>query len=34
MTMPLGLQIAGFAREDAGLFAVAAAIRELLVAAQ
>jgi Asp-tRNA(Asn)/Glu-tRNA(Gln) amidotransferase A subunit family amidase len=28
--LPLGLQIAGFADEDARLFAVAAAIRDLL----
>jgi Asp-tRNA(Asn)/Glu-tRNA(Gln) amidotransferase A subunit family amidase len=31
--MPLGLQIAGFVGEDARLFAVAAAIRDLLGAA-
>ena len=31
--LPLGLQIAGFVGEDAQLFAVAAAIRDLLAAA-
>ena len=31
--LPLGLQIAGFVGEDAALFAVAAAIRDLLGAA-
>ena len=31
--LPLGLQIAGFVGEDASLFAVAAAIRDLLGAA-
>jgi len=31
--LPLGLQIAGFVGEDARLFAVAAAIRDLLGAA-
>ena len=32
--LPLGLQIAGFAGEDARLFAVTAAIRDLLAAAR
>jgi Asp-tRNA(Asn)/Glu-tRNA(Gln) amidotransferase A subunit family amidase len=32
--LPLGLQIAGFAGEDAVLFAVAAAIRDLLASAR
>jgi Asp-tRNA(Asn)/Glu-tRNA(Gln) amidotransferase A subunit family amidase len=32
--LPLGLQVMGFTGEDAGLFAVAAAVRDLLTAAQ
>jgi Asp-tRNA(Asn)/Glu-tRNA(Gln) amidotransferase A subunit family amidase len=32
--LPVGLQIAGFSGEDAGLFAVAAAIRDLLASAR
>ena len=32
--LPLGLQVMGFAGEDAGLFGIAAAIRDLLASAR